>query len=69
MILVNGDDSSYGPTFGYCFDIGIQFESGDYTNFPKSYKDILGKGYSIFPGDNENKKLNLKEIEVFKLIK
>ena len=36
---------------------------------PNSYKDVLGKGKSIFTGDNDNNKFNLKEIEVFKLIK
>ena len=44
-------------------------DSNYYTNFPHSYKDILGKGYSIFKGDNDNYNFNLKEIEVFKLIK
>ena len=62
------DDSSYGPCFsGYC-DICVQFDS-NFTNFPNAYKDVLGKGYSIFQGDNNNNKFNLKEIEVFKLIK
>ena len=61
------DRSSYGPCFGD--DITIQFNSRYYTNFPYSYKDVLGKGYSIFKGDNDNNKFNLKEIEVFKLIK
>ena len=63
-----GDDSSYGPTFGGN-DIFIGFNKGYCTNFPTQYKDILGKGYSIFKGDNDNNKFNLKEIEVFKLIK
>ena len=63
------DSSSYGPTFGGGFDIYIGFNSNYYTNFPHSYKDVLGKGYSIFKGDNDNYNFNLKEIEVFKLIK
>ena len=62
------DVSSYGPTFGGGHDICIRFNS-NYTNFPHSYKDVLGKGYSIFKGDNDNYNFNLKEIEVFKLIK
>ena len=63
------DVSSFGPTFGGGFDIGICFNSYHYTNFPHSYKDVLGKGYSIFKGDTDNNKFTLKEIEVFKLIK
>ena len=61
------DCSSYGPTFGGGHDIVVF--SSNYTNFPISYKDVLGKGYSIFKGDNDNYNFNLKEIEVFKLIK
>ena len=62
------DCSSYGPIFGFGHDICIGFNSNS-TNFPYSYKDVLGKGYSIFKGDNDNYNFNLKEIEVFKLIK
>ena len=62
------DNSSNGPAFGGGQDIRIGFNS-TYTNFPHSYKDVLGKGYSIFKGDNDNKDFNLKEIEVFKLTK
>ena len=61
------DHSSYGPTFGGGFDIST-FNS-IYTNFPNSYQDVLGKGYSIFKGDKDKNNYNLKEIEVFKLIK
>ena len=60
-------NSNYGPTFGSGADI-ITF-CANYTKFPSSYKDVLGKGYSIFKGDNDNYYFNLKEIEVFKLIK
>ena len=37
--------------------------------FPNSYKDILGKGKSIFTGDNNNGKSTfiLKELEIFEL--
>ena len=62
------DSSSRGPTFGGGHDICIYFDHY-YTNFPHSYKDVLGKGYSIFKGDNDNYDFILKEIEVFKLIK
>ena len=61
------DNSSYGPTFGSS-DICIKFSS-NYARFNYCYKDVLGKGYSIFKGDNDNYNFNLKEIEVFKLIK
>ena len=63
------DYSDYGPCFGGGYDIHIGFNSSNSTNFPNSYKDVLGKGYSIFKGDNDNFNFNLKEIEVFKLIK
>ena len=63
------DYSPYGPTFGGGFDICIFYNSSQYTNLGHSYKDVLGKGYSIFKGDNDNYNFNLKEIEVFKLIK
>ena len=62
------DHSDCGPIFGG-HDIHINFDSDDYIGFPISYKDTLGKGFSIFNGDNNNNKLNLKEIEVFKLKK
>ena len=63
------DYSGYGPTFGNDgHDIHIAFNS-NFTNFPSGYKDVLGKGYSIFKGDNDDYHFNLKEIEVFKLIK
>ena len=62
------DHPSYGPIFGGGCDIDITFNSNA-TKFPHSYKDVLGKGYSIFKGNNDNYNFNLKEIEVFKLIK
>ena len=63
------NDAEYGPTFGEYYDIFIDFKN-NYIGFPKSYKDIIGKGCSIFSGDDsEFNKFNLKEIEVFKLIK
>ena len=61
------DHSSYGPIFGGGHDIVVF--NYNYTDFPHSYKDVLGKGYSIFKGDNDSNYFNLKEIEVFKLIK
>ena len=64
------DYSSYGPTFGGGHDIYTDMKSS-YADFPHSYKDILGKGKSIFTGDinNNNKPFSLKEIEVFKIFK
>jgi len=62
------DNYTYGPTFGGGYDIHTNKE-GSYANFPSSYKDILGKGKSIFTGDNNNQYFNLKEIEVFKIFK
>ena len=62
------DHSGYGPTFGGGFDIYIYFNSNN-SYFPHSYPDSLGKGRSIFSGDNNSEYFNLKEIEVFKLIK
>ena len=63
------DNSSYGPCFGNNgHDIQINFNT-NFTNFPNAYKDVLGKGYSIFKGDKDNYNFTLKEIEVFKLIK
>ena len=58
---------SHGPAFGSS-DICIGFSS-NYARFNYCYTDVLGKGYSIFKGDNDNCYFNLKEIEVFKLIK
>ena len=62
------DYSDYGPCFGGGNDICIYYSS-NYTNLGHSYKDVSGKGYSIFKGSNDNYDFSLKEIEVFKLIK
>ena len=65
------DNSSHGPIFGNGHTIKIT-KNASYSNFPSaSYQDSLGKGKSIFTGDlnNDNQKLNLKEIEVFKIFK
>ena len=63
------DYSSSGPCFGGGRDIAIDFSSNGF-GFPSSYKDELGKGYLIFKEENDgNNKFDLKEIEVFKLIK
>ena len=65
--------SSYGPTFGGGHDIYISSDytnnNNSYSNFPYSYQDTLGKGYSIFTGDNNSSSFKLKEMEIFKLFK
>ena len=65
-------DSNYGPYFGQNYDLGFYknfSDNSNYSNFPSSYQDVLGKGNSIFTGDfnNNNKYYKLKEIEIFKL--
>jgi len=66
-------DVSYcGPAFGGGCDIYILNRiNSSGSGFPHSYQDILGKGKSIFTGDLNNNigKINLKEIEVFKIFK
>ena len=62
-----------GPVFG-ANDILIleDFNKKDcISHFPENYKDILGKGKSIFTGniDNNKDKFKVKEIEVYKLFK
>ena len=68
---IEGNDSvyhysSHGPTFN---DFYIKDNFKYELNFPRCYKDVLGKGKSIFTGDNNDSSLNIKEIEVFKLSK
>ena len=66
--------SSYGPIFGCGYDLYIcnnylnSNSSGSWLGY--SYPDVLGKGNSIFTGDNNNNNHNfkLKELEVFKLL-
>ena len=66
-------NNSYGQNFGAGHDICIYSDfmnsNEHYSNFPHSYQDSLGKGYSIFSGQQNNKKFKLKELEVFKLLK
>ena len=63
---------SYGPLFGYGTDLGLYedfINQGGWSNFGESFSDIIGKGRSIFTGDsnNNNVKIKIKEIEVFKI--
>ena len=67
-------DSAHGPIFGGGNDLGIYpdiLNKGGWSNFPNTYKDIVGKGKSIFTGKDNNKDndFKIKEIEVFKLFK
>ena len=59
-------DKDRGPCFQ---DIHIyeDFKKKVYSSFPNYYKDILGKGKSIFTGDlnNNNNYFKMSEIEVF----
>ena len=61
-----------GPRFGGGTDISISKDFKDnknYSKFPSTYIDTLGKGLSIFTGDLNNKNINfnVNEIEVFKI--
>ena len=63
-------NSKYGPIFGEA-DLGIGndfIKNGGYSGFPYTYQDILGKGKSIFTGNNNNNFI-IKEIEIFKILK
>ena len=61
----------WGPRFGDGRDIGTEgdfLKKDSYTCFPYTYKDVLGKGKTIFTGDYNIKTeyFKIKEIEVFK---
>ena len=58
--------SNQAPSFD---DICINDNFSCELYFPRGHKDILGKGRSIFNGDNNTEEFYLKEIEVFKLFK
>jgi len=63
---------SYGPVFGGGNDLGVSedfLNGGGWSSFPYTYQDCLGKGKSIFTGDDNNGGFKIKEIEVFKVIK
>ena len=63
---------SYGPRFGNGRDIGNEkdfLKQDSYSNFPCTYKDVLGRGKSIFTSEPNNKicDFKIKETEVFNL--
>ena len=64
-------NNSYGQNFGAGHDICIysDFMNSTHYNFPHSYQYNLGKGNSIFSGQQNNNKFKIKELEVFKLFK
>ena len=69
--------TTLGPWFGYSSSIGFNSDYSQkgncYSYFGeyKSYEDTLGKGKSIFTGDENNNNIyyKIKEIETFKLYK
>ena len=66
-----GHYPDYGPIFGNDLYLYNNFtdDNSNYSYFPCSYQDTLGKGKSIFTGDfnNNNIYFKLKEVEVFKI--
>jgi len=65
-------NSGFGPCFGGGNDLGVNddiLKDGGWSGFPYTYKDILGKGKSIFSGYSNISGFKIKEIEVFKIYK
>ena len=66
------DYYTYGPTFGGNHDLYITDNylnnNSSYASLGYTYTDVLGRGNSIFSGDNNTNNFKLKEMEVFKLI-
>ena len=67
--------SNDGPSFGSGTDLRFGYdkkefnaENSNYSCFPNSYQDNLGKGKSVFTGNLNNEYFILKEIEVFKIL-
>ena len=63
----------YGPIFGknaedFCIYQDF-IKQPAYCDFPKSFKDILGKGKAIITSDENSFGFNIKEIEVYQLLK
>ena len=68
--VYHGNDR--GPSFGGGHDLYICnnfLNNNSSSNINHSYQDVLGKGFSIFSGDINNRIFKLKELEVFKLFK
>ena len=69
-----GGAGDQGIMFGYACDLYINnnfLNNGGGLGFPSTYKDILGKGKSIFTGKDNNNDIEfkIKEIEIFKVYK
>ena len=64
-------NKDYGPTFDDLYIYKDYNNQECEINFPRGFKDILGKGKSIFSGDFNNniKKTKIKDIEIFQLLK
>ena len=65
--------TGYGPLFGQDGnDLGLYSdfmnEGGFSGSFNCTYSDTLGKGNSVFSGNQNSGNFKLKEIEVFKLL-
>ena len=62
-----------GPSFGSGHDLATNIDilkDGGWANFSSyTYKDTIGKGYSIFSGNSNTPSFKIKELEVFKLYK
>ena len=64
---------NYGPIFGKDgFDFNLQSnflqQNSACSTFPKSFKDVLGKGKAVFTGNESGNNFSIKEIEVFKIL-
>ena len=60
--------SSYGPTFGGNHDLYIcndYLNNNSYCSLGNSYKDVLGKGNSVFSGNVNSGDFKLKEFDIF----
>ena len=64
-------NASFGPTFPDDIVIYADFKKEkSWSSFPNSYKDIFGKGKSIFSNNNNEgeNKFDIIEIEVFTVL-
>ena len=59
---------NYGPWFNSMRTYSDYANEKSYSDL-SAFQDVLGKGYSIFTSDNNNHYFQMKEIEVFKLLK
>jgi len=57
----------FGNDSDLCIRSNFISDKVNYSSFPSSFQDTLGKSKSIFTGDNYNEYFKLKEVEVFKI--